>query len=127
MNPLNYGSLEACKKLHNAGIVLETEHYWLREGSTWKLADNDYGLPREYAISAPSMAEVWRELPEQDHSVRYGAYLELSKTVGIDTGELTYAAYIRDGVASCDYSNHNPTDALIYLLIWITEQKRKEK
>jgi hypothetical protein len=129
MNPLNYGSLEACKRLVDAGIVLHESE------ASWHKSEINYGgwilaltgsLPLIHVTEvypAPSMPEVWRELPEQDHSVRYGAYLELSKTVGIDTGELTYAAYIRDGVASCDYSNPNPTDALIYLLIWYLKQR----
>ena len=30
MNTQNYASLEASKRLHDAGIVLKTEAYWIR-------------------------------------------------------------------------------------------------
>jgi len=74
MNAFYYASLEASKKLVDAGIVLETEFYWHRP-----LFQDDYELKHVSAIQellplgskvrntpypAPSMAEVWRELPE---------------------------------------------------------------
>jgi hypothetical protein len=128
MNPLNYATLEASKRLVDAGIVLETEKVWHLNGDkeTYSLQTRGSSpslLVRWGDFPAPSMAEVWRELPYQEHSVRYGAYLEMSKIVGIDIGVQTYVAYMRDGIASCDYANVNPTDALIDLLIWVRKEK----
>jgi len=125
MNPLNYATLEASKRLVDAGIVLDTEFYWRqnRIDQTWKLVDYYHPDTDVKYIPAPLMAEVWRELPDQEHTVRYGAYLEMSKIVGIDIGEQTYVAYMRDGIASCDYANDNPTDALIDLLIWVRKEQ----
>jgi hypothetical protein len=123
MNPNNYASLAASKRLVEAGIVLKTEVVWATDGLDWVLMSRDRCGSWMQGIPAPSMAEVWRELPYQEHTVRYGAYLEMSKIVGIDIGEQTYVAYMRDGIASCDYANRNPTDALIDLLIWVRKEK----
>ena len=70
MNPLNYGSLEACKRLHDAGIVVETDFYWLREVAGWRLWQHFKGVQDHYldhknlCIPALSMAEAWRMLPD---------------------------------------------------------------
>ena len=124
MNPLNYASLEASKRLVEAGIVLETEAGWykifrpgchsfdmvlsMRSGNEKFYGDN---------YPAPSMAEVWRELPEtalqpcRDTTTGYcHEYLSLQKD-----GDLTVAGY---GEYSEIGRNSNPTDALIDLLIW---------
>jgi hypothetical protein len=106
MNPINYGSLEACKRLIEKGIVLETEAHWV---------ENDRGLPElcwsgcyyyegpEYP--APSMAEVWRELPEGS-TLYHSGYISRSYMANPKKG----GSYNR---------NANPTDALIDLLIWV--------
>ena len=115
MNELNYASLEASKKLVDNGIVLETEAGWykifrpgchafvmvlsMRSGNEKFYGDN---------YPAPSMAEVWRELPAKigaDH------ILEIYKEYGF-----TKAQYW--GLDLYGYSK-NPTDALIDLLVWL--------
>ena len=65
MNELNYASLEASKKLYEAGIVLETECYWHFNDYKyeWQLERRDYFTENIGLIPAPSMSEVWRELP----------------------------------------------------------------
>jgi hypothetical protein len=121
MNPLNTATLPACQRLAAAGIVLETDHYWYKDyDGTWKLSNDldEFVRDRDY-VSAPSPAEVWRELPKQENSVRFGAYLEVSKTIDFAGNEVTYAGYLRDGIASADYTSANLTDALIDLLIWV--------
>jgi len=117
MNPLNHASLEASLRLDKAGIVLETEqHLRVQDLKTfqWK------NIPR------PSMAEVWRELPESLPGAITDWSLELLKQ-----GDETLVCYFK--VDFCDnYSskgdqrNTNPTDALIDLRIWIEEQKGKK-
>ncbi len=68
MNPNNYASLEASKRLVEAGIVIETEAVWRhkRDKTGYYLSRKAlYHRPSD--IPAPSMAEVWRELPEGSH------------------------------------------------------------
>ena len=110
MNELNYASLEASKKLHDAGIILETDAVWEgKEGQT-RLnlkANCPDGFP------APSMAEVWRELPEEycknaSDPIRYKVLM--SSQVGYHSGG-------KDGGIWIPYKG-NPADALIDLLIW---------
>jgi hypothetical protein len=104
MNPNNYASLEASKRLVEAGIVLETEALWfLGTSDEWHLADKWLCNHAPQAVPAPSMAEVWMELPE-------GIYIYK----GLKFSE----AYRKFG----DPNSHisiNPTDALIDLLIWL--------
>jgi hypothetical protein len=105
MNTQNYASLEASKRLVDAGIVLKTEAYWIRvANSPMMLVDNRHGADEYYP--APSMAEVWRELSEQHDD----EYLRLFK----DEGK-TFCGY---GEYADRWGNENPTDALIDLLIW---------
>lgn len=67
MNTQNFASLEACKRLVEAGIVLKTESCW-RYGldDKWSLVSVDWATTMMSntlkVIPAPSMAEVWREL-----------------------------------------------------------------
>jgi len=118
MNTQNFASLEACKRLVEAGIVLETDFYWVKliTRDEWVLSTLDNVVLKFYeSIPAPSMAEVWRELPE--HITKGGTiqYLEMGKT-----GSKTYAAYdFADDYILFD----NPTDALIDLLIWTRKEK----
>ncbi len=139
MNLLNYATLSASQRLVNAGIVLETEAVWI--WPNYKEIGNKSTNPdnicpylsqrccREVKegwkhIPAPSMAEVWRELPGY---VRAGVPdamsdecpfhdLEISKD-----GDFTIVQYL----GPAKYENTNPTDALIDLLIWTTERKEK--
>lgn len=103
MNTQNYASLEASKRLHDAGIILETDAVWEEKEGQTRLnlkANCPDGFP------APSMAEVWRELPEQHDD----EYLRLFK----DEGK-TFCGY---GEYADRWGNENPADALIDLLIW---------
>jgi len=62
---------------------------------------------------APSMAEVWRELPEGTDFTK---------------GAKISAAWCCHGkLGSPEFQNANPTDALINLLIWIKTLANKDK
>ena len=146
MNPLNYASLEASKRLAEAGIVLETELYWrvwparsnAQGGSelvdeetkigfqkTRPLdADDEIDGPGVLYYPAPSMAEVWRELPGRVEIYQKRWNLEISKGCATGTQE-THGGYADgDSVPSafCYCLSTNPTDALIDLLIWVRKE-----
>ena len=112
MDERNVGTLEACQRLVKAGIVLETDFYWAEFiNSGWQLITGMYGKTGYlHIVPAPSMAEVWRELPNISVSIRSS-----KKETHVWLEEDCY-----------DEFNTNPTDALIDLLVWVTEQ-RKEK
>jgi len=117
MNQQNFASLEASQRLYEAGIVLETDFYWFSDfdGSPF-LAPSDEECCNGIRLifPAPSMAEVWRELPE-------GITLDKSND--------------RENTASCldlqfngdidfkYFSDRNPADALIDLLIWVRKER----
>jgi len=109
MNPNNCGSREACQRLVEAGIVLETDCYWVKISDIqWIILPRDNitfsDITNGIAIPAPSMGEVWRELP-------YGiSYINRQ-----DGGDM---AWIN---ASPEFKNTNPTDALIDLRIWLSD------
>ena len=122
MNPLNYASLEASKRLVEAGIVLETEAGWykifrpgchsfdmvlsMRSGNEKFYGDN---------YPAPSMAEVWRELPETIDE--YDLTCEKIFNGGMQAGYTTYdVSGLRWKVL---LNAANPTDAMIDLLIFV--------
>lgn len=141
MNELNYASQEASQRLVDAGIVLETDVYWYHYPESLLLEFKHYGkeIPSDYLVTkastskgsrnyipAPSMAEVWRELPQEFK----GGDFEVGKTIDglCFAGYYIAADYLDDfGTEVITFKNINPTDALIDLLIWVTEQKRKEK
>ena len=113
MNSNNYGSREACEKLFKAGVVLETEHCWypsifldkwLLKNSKWK---DGKKLP------APSMAEVWRKLPEE--AILHIYFDSRGTVIEYRLASLTIC------VAKTVYDT-NPTDALIDLLIWVRKE-----
>jgi len=110
MNKGNCCSLEISQKLVDAGIVLDTDAYWIRvANSPLMLCDSKYGADEYYP--APSMAELWRELPESIGKGRAIQYMEMGKAHG-----KTYAAYdFADDYVLFD----NPADALAELLIWV--------
>jgi hypothetical protein len=109
MNEANYASLEASKRLAEAGILLETEAGWykifrpgfhsfdmvlsMRSGNEKFYGDN---------YPAPSMAEVWRELPDVMAMNHRNGETECWLETGSDS-----------------FASTNPTDALIDLLIFI--------
>lgn len=110
MNTQNVGSLEACQRLVDAGIELETEAYWIRvANSPMMLVDNRHGADEYYP--APSMAEVWRELPE---------WTECKK----QAVETKCVLMTKDNIKV--FFSENPTDALIDLLIYIKDLKRSD-
>jgi hypothetical protein len=111
MNKDNYVTLPVAQRLVAAGIVLETEQYWYISplGSVWRIRLGDeltstMKLP-QFSIPAPSMSELWRELPE---------------------GTITLNGIDRELYCSCQGSqilhNATPCDALAELLIWVKEQ-----
>ena len=128
MNPLNYASLEASKKLVDAGIVLETEAAWCPFGRNgeYKLLPIEYFPPTEVSkdvrIPAPCMTEVWRELPATVPD--RGLSMKLRKA---GDGK-TWGSHFRDGSQIIDSikADTNPTDALIDLLIWVRKEASHE-
>jgi|GEM_PF-1950172 hypothetical protein len=132
MNPNNYASLEASKRLVEAGIVLETEAGWykiyrpgchsfdmvlsLRSGNKKFYGDN---------FPAPSMAEVWRELPKGLLYESKWHRLYLSKCQGNEDSFTEYS-YEDQAICGSVHRNTNPTDALINLLIWVRKEASHE-
>ena len=129
MDLLNYASLEASKRLAEKGIVLETDAFWRNLPVDAHCRDSVYewnlGFDRingcyEKSIPAPSMAEVWRELPGSIWIDNRSCHLEVEK---YSAGLVCH--YINEGlgITSGRISNNNPTDALIDLLIWVKKNQ----
>jgi hypothetical protein len=122
MNELNYGSKEVCEKLVKAGIVMETEVFWIPyeypDHREWRLYSRGC-IPHREEIPAPSMAEMWRELPEhvQLGDMFYDLFL-------LKTNETTFASYGYEEQTEVEVHSINPADALIDLRIWLEEQKK---
>jgi hypothetical protein len=122
MNNLNYASLEASKKLHDAGIVLETECFCCRDNDGWYFRD-DENSERDIleTIPNPSMSEVWRELPA-DVEVDGEKYnLCAHKIGGVNCAE--YVSDLPETIGSA--YGANMADNLIDLLIWVKEEEGK--
>lgn len=119
MNELNYASLEVSKKLHDAGIVLDTDVVWAGiYGTTVSFENQKWVLipksTHNVQIPAPCFIEVWRELPQLIHKYQLTIKGEVSNTlVGYSSRE-DWLYYVRDS---------NPTDALIDLLIFVRKEK----
>jgi hypothetical protein len=116
MNPIpdNYCTLPYAKKLVEAGIVLETEYCWVFDqyGSYLSITKHRPGK----AVPAPSMTEVWRELP------RYITVRDRRHHINMDMmGENTHVTYAN--LSGSEFSNINPADALIDLLIWVRKER----
>jgi hypothetical protein len=115
MNPNNYCTLEMARRLVEAGIVLETDMQWAE-------VQDSYGSPAwelneswgEYP--APSMAEVWRELPRHQTFLQRGEYFSICFLADWkrDEENLYHLEYCSD----LFYAD-NPTDAICELLIWV--------
>jgi len=108
MNNLNYASREASQRLVDVGIVLDTDYMWFEhENKDWILVSSDCvsikAFKDGHTYPAPSMAEVWRELP-------YGSWTHKSSD--------KYEAWFDQ---KC-FQSTNPTDALIDLLIWVRKE-----
>lgn len=129
MNTQNYASLEASKGLVDAGIVLETEKVWFFSTTGWELVDRyDKHKVNKHYLPAPSMAEVWRELPAEYQTKTKHLQLQIDKIKRNDGVIVTSANYIyNDEESGCCvykfYANENPTDAMIDLLIWVRKEK----
>ena len=133
LNPLNYGRLEACQRLHAAGIVLETDAVWTYDKPSrdfppefgWKLQRRTAITVEGYylkVIPAPSMAEVWRELLGILSVNKRWYELRLIKV-----DDITQVGYWWLTECLIEFQNRiNPADALIDLLIWV-EQRKEEK
>lgn len=119
MNESNYGTLEACKKLVEKGIVLRTEAVWATDGCDWRLMSRNYIGSWLYCIPALSMAEAWRELPERIGDMNGYEFLRCDK----DENDTTcgYGQYAETG------RSPNPIDALIELIIWLKENKDERR
>jgi hypothetical protein len=103
MNELNYGSFDACKRLQDSGIVVETEAYheeWMTE--KWRIVHKAYTyVDMRHAIPALSLAEAWRMLKPYVH----GHYEDMRDRV--------WQALLFD----------NPTDAMIDLKIRVEKER----
>jgi hypothetical protein len=131
MNPNNYTSLEVSRKLVEAEIVLETEFWWVHHDpcsrddmavgcyGEWELEDCTGGSS-EY-VPAPSMSELWRELPGRLSDTRLSA-MRMSKGT-------TVIGYIspKDMCWVCKFDEGNPCDALAELLIWVRKELKDDK
>jgi hypothetical protein len=120
MNEANYASLEASKRLVAAGIVLETEAHWWQAHKQidWILQYKNIGLGDMLKLSvncipAPSMAEVWRELPERSYFTKYNGHYQAWSE---------WTTFEGHGDSSPVKENTNPTDALIDLLILVKKE-----
>jgi len=118
MNPNNYASLAASKRLVEAGIVLETDAIWSLFYNGWRLVLRTelHLFVEDYP--APCMAEVWRELPETIDE--YDLTCEKVFNGGMQAGYTTYdVSGLRWKVL---LNAANPTDAMIDLLIWARKE-----
>lgn len=135
MNPDNYASLEASKRLVDAGIMLETDMAWtympkdlyraeFRAETIWKwrLVDRKEGVCGKW-FPAPAWPEVWKELP--DGIVVNGSYAELYFMK--NEHEVNYCGYSVEYHVVSEVKANNPTDALIELLIWVRKEKGNER
>ena len=116
MNPDNYGTREACRRLVKAGIVLKTEFYWQRELFGWTLVKSFSDIP------APSVAEVWRELPKSYRKDEWLTFPRLTQVAGA-----TFASYYSHNGEPRVFKEENPTDASIDLLLWVRREKKDGK
>jgi len=133
MNPQNYCSLEMSRKLVEAGIVVETDFYHQTD-----LDINEYDglVPKEERddfmeqirdghasdeiyewIPAPSMAEIWRELPERivNRQMIFTPAIEKSDNSNI-------ACYRWFDHHLYEFHRENPCDALAELIICVKSQ-----
>jgi hypothetical protein len=119
MNPDNYGSLEACQRLIEAGIMVETEVVWkwIERDKIFMLASKDTVYTQDF-IPALSMAEAFREvmkhLPKTKY-IRIGYREENREELYLDVSFM----------ADSGFHSKNPTDCLINLKIWLEGGRKK--
>jgi len=144
MNEKNCATLEASQRLVDARIVLETEAVW--RCPQWGLGQKephseliDKGLAADFrraeiinneAISflypAPSMAEVWRELPKVIIVNGRNCFLSLTTSAFSDICYCGYLALDEYWIKVKRFAGNSPTDALIDLLIWVRREESHE-
>jgi len=122
MNKDNYCSLEMSQKLVDAGIVLDTDAYWIKvTNSPWMLCDSKYSADEYYPV--PSMGELWRELPEElpNNTRTYYMKLMIEKS-----DNRTLVCYGNDNMETYvgEYEYINPVGALAELLIFVKGEKK---
>lgn len=127
MNPLNYASLPASQRLQSSGIVLETEAVWRKKrDKTGYYLSRKALYHRTSDIPAPSMAEVWRELPatlrNEDDPLVLNKALRIGDGVQVTSASYDYSTEDYGECTRKFFASTNPTDSLIDLLIW----QRKE-
>ena len=116
MNPKNYASLLSSKLLLEAGIILETEAYWSYNGYGFELTrsqeENAIGYP------APTMYEAWNKLPVSIITGCMGFFRNIS-----DSNDHKCLVGYKNSIAGylVSFTNINPADAIIDLLIWYKE------
>jgi hypothetical protein len=114
MNRDNYVTLEAAQRLVDAGIVLETDTYWIKFAQTGNGPDTRrYVLSRYQTpgfIPTYTFAELWRELPVGTIMVKEPDGISCVHSFKIEQSKA---------------SNTNPADALADLLIWVKGQNRE--
>ena len=123
MNELNYASLEASKKLAEAGIVLETDCIWVKWYSDnypqgeWRLMYKALIQVEEFTeqYPAPCFTEVWRELPATIEIDGETYNLCCHKIGGVNCAE--YVSDLPETVGSV--YGVNMADNLIELLVWV--------
>jgi hypothetical protein len=125
MNKDNYASVESSQLLTDNGISISTDVWWCHvRGENWYLLEDPNNSEFDIIISAPSMAEVWRKLPEfimgdvPDAESNQFPYWDIEIT---KDGDFTTAQY---SGRSGKYENTNPVDALIELLIWVKKRSK---
>jgi len=126
MNELNYCTRPAAERLQKAGIVMETEAHWYlipemnQERERWILSRDESGVMKcLHRIPAPSLAEVWRELPDS-HGV-------CTTLVCEKHDQETIVGYFDWDMSqfSISYRSTNPADAAIDLKIWLEGREGK--
>jgi hypothetical protein len=128
MNEQNYASFEASKKLFDAGIILETEFYWV-EREDWDHINLDGSSKNiitidkkddcdEFAIPAPSFGDLLKELLAgmSRHKIdgHYSGYM------------LEYTpSYLRNGNVQFQTYKKNPIYAIVEFFIWFKKEEIK--
>lgn len=128
MNSNNYTSLDMSRRLVEAGIKVETECLWVGLKAFNKVKykiitlnayeRESYLFDQHAVIPAPSMSELWAELPEEclRNATDFPAYKTITHNcVGYSTGT-------GDGGFMLHYEG-NICDALAQLLIFVKGRK----
>ena len=119
MNTKHVTSLEIAKQLAEAGIVIESEYWWVEDNpEDWVLVPKGWtniemSRPKKYP--APIATELLERLPD---GCRYGVNLvKLMNGYGVELTDYTQMPYKRLEFIQ----DKNPCDALALLLIRLTK------